>query len=149
MDKVMSAAGRAFLRTFAAAMVALAPGILAAPDLHSAALLGVAALMAAVAMGVRSLQAYVPQLSFDSLVGPDVGRYLDSFAQAFVGALVVSLPGLLKYPDQGNWKALGAALVVAVLASLSRGVQALGTKGETVTSASKEGAAGLLDPKNP
>lgn len=149
MHALLSAAGRAFWRVFVAALITLAPGILAAPDLHSAVLVGVAALMASIAAGLRALQAYIPKLSFDTYVGPALGRYLDAFAQALLGALVVSIPALLNYPDQGNWDALYTGLIVAGLAALARAVQALGQIGETVTDPHATGSSGIAEPKNP
>lgn len=149
MHALLSAAGRAFWRVFLAALITLAPGILAAPNLHSAVLVGVAALMAAIGAGLRALQAYVPMLSFATYVGEALGRYLDAFAQALLGALIVSIPALLEYPDQGNWNALYMSLIVAGLAALTRAVQALGQIGETITDPAAPNSSGIAEPKNP
>ena len=56
MESLLSAAGRAFLRAFVAALVVFAAGILAAPNLNRLVVLGVAALVGAFNAGVRALQ---------------------------------------------------------------------------------------------
>ena len=131
MHTLLSAVGRAFLRVFVSTLITLGPGILSAPSLDSAVLLGVAALMSSVGAGVRAIQQFVPLLSFSKYVGPVYGKYLDAAAQAFIGYLVVAIPNWLHYPTQGNWHLLVAAAVASVITALTRAVQALGTFGES------------------
>jgi hypothetical protein len=75
-----------------------------------------------VAAGIKVLQVFVPALSFASLVGERAGVYVDSFARAFIGVLVVLLPGALEAPNLGEARAL---LVAAIVAAVTAGVRAL------------------------
>ncbi len=63
MRVILSAAGRAFLRDFAIAFLALASGILAAPNLRQAGALAAAASIAALIAGVRAIRVFVPQIA--------------------------------------------------------------------------------------
>jgi len=53
--------GLSFVRAFAASLIVLLPGILAAPDLSAAKGLAVAALIAAVTAGIRAIQHFFEQ----------------------------------------------------------------------------------------
>jgi len=127
---LLSAAGRAFIGAFAVSVVTLSTGILAAPNLNEAYALGVSALFASVAAGVKVLQEFVPQLRFGSYIKQPFGAYLDAFVQAFTGALLVSLIGVLNAPDLATAKALVTAAVVGALMAGFRALQGLVTPGE-------------------
>lgn len=122
MLNVLSEAGRSFLRAFIGSMLILLPGVLAAPNLDEAFGLGVAALIASIAAGIKVIQVFVPQLSFASLVPPGVGLLLDSFARAFLASLLVLVPGVLNAPNLSEGKALAVA---ALIAAVTAGVRAL------------------------
>ncbi len=127
---LLSAAGRAFIGAFAASVVVLSTGVLAAPNLNEAFALGVAALFASVAAGVKVLQEFVPQLRFGSYLKQPFGAYLDAFVQAGLGALLVSLVGVLNAPDLATAKSLITAAVVGALMAGFRALQGLLTPGE-------------------
>lgn len=130
MKKLLSAAGRAFIGSFLVSALALSTGILAAPNLNQAFALGVAALFASVAAGVKALQQFVPQLSFGAFVPQPFGAYLDAFLQAGLGAFLVSIVGVLNAPDLATAKSLGLAAVVGALMAGFRALQGLFTPGE-------------------
>lgn len=130
MKNVLSAAGRAFIGAFAVSALALSTGVLAAPNLNQAFALGVAALFASVAAGVKALQVFVPQLSFGAFVRQPIGAYLDAFLQAALGAFLVSLIGILNAPDLSTAKSLVTAAVVGALMAGFRALQGLFTPGE-------------------
>ena len=129
--ELLSSAGRAFIGAFVASGVALSTGILAAPNLNQAYALGVAALFASVAAGVKVLQEFVPQLRFGSYIPQPYGAYLDAFLQAGLGALLVSLVGVLNAPDLATAKSLFTAAIVGALMAAFRALQGLLTPGET------------------
>lgn len=128
--ELLSAAGRAFIAAFAVSVVTLSTGILAAPNLNEAYALGVAALFASVAAGVKVLQEFVPQLRFGSYIQQPFGAYLDAFVQAGLGAFLVSLVGVLNAPDLATAKSLIVAAVVGALMAGFRALQGLVTPGE-------------------
>lgn len=134
MKALLAAAGRTFLKAFGASVVVLAPGVLSAPDLNQAYALGVAALFASVAAGVRAIQVFVPQLSFVGLL-PDsakvVAAWVDAFVRGFLGAFLVSVIGVLNAPDLSTAKALGTAALVGALVAAFRALEGLLTKGES------------------
>lgn len=128
--ELLSSAGRAFIGAFAVSAVALSTGVLAAPNLDQAFALGVAALFASVAAGVKILQEFVPALRFGSYISQPFGAYLDAFVQAGVGAFLVSLVGVLNAPDLATSKSLLTAAVVGALMAGFRALQGLLTPGE-------------------
>lgn len=128
MRELLSAAGRAFLRAFGAAIITLSFGILAAPNLNASYGLGVAALFAAFAAGLRALQAYVPSLSVEAHV--PYGAFIDAFLQGFVGSVVVTLPGILDSPDLHLSKSIVVGVVTGAITAGLRAVQGLLTRGE-------------------
>lgn len=130
MKKLLSAAGRAFIGAFAVSVLTLSTGILAAPNLDQAYALGVAALFASLAAGVKAIQVFVPQLSFGAFIRQPIGAYLDAFLQAALGALTVSLIGILNAPDLSTARALITAAVVGALMAGFRALQGLLTPGE-------------------
>lgn len=122
VKELLSSAGRAFIGAFSMSALMLSTGILAAPNLDAAFALGVAALFASVAAGVKVLQEFVPQLRFGSYVRQPFGAYLDAFVQAGVGAFLVSFVGVLNAPDLA---AARSALVGAINGALMAGFRAL------------------------
>ena len=128
--ELLSAAGRAFIGAFAVSALTLSTGILAAPNLNQAYALGVAALFASVAAGVKVLQEFVPQLRFGSYISQPFGAYLDAFVQAGLGAFLVSIVGVLNAPDLATAKSLITAAVVGALMAGFRALQGLVTPGE-------------------
>lgn len=130
MKNVLAQAGREFLRAFGAALVILAPGVLAAPNLDQMFLLGVGALAAAVAAGLKAIQAFVPQLSFGEFVSQPLAAWLDAFVRAFLAALLVFLVGLLSAPELHFEKAAITAALVAALSAGFRAMEGLLTQGE-------------------
>jgi hypothetical protein len=106
MTALLSAAGRSFLRAFFAALLVLSVGVLAAPDLNEMYLFGVAAIVGALAAGVRALTAYAPRLSLVSYLGHPYGDWADSFLHAFVSTLLVTIIGILGAPDLHTARAL-------------------------------------------
>lgn len=139
----LSAAGRSFLRAFGAALIVLAPGILAAPSLHNAELLGAAALLASVAAGIRAIQAYIPALTVAKYLGP-LGVYVDSFLRAFLGSLAILLPGALGAPDIHTGTGLATAALIGAFAAGIRALQGMLTSGESPLP-----QHGLAEPKYP
>jgi hypothetical protein len=128
--ELLSAAGRAFIGAFAVSALTLSTGILAAPNLNQAYALGVAALFASVAAGVKVLQEFVPQLRFGNYISQPFGAYLDAFLQAGLGAFLVSIVGVLNAPDLATAKSLITAAVVGALMAGFRALQGLVTPGE-------------------
>ena len=126
---VLSNAGRSFLRAFGASVLVLATGVLSAPNLDQAYALGVAALVASVVAGLGALQSYVPQLTTGKIFG-SYGLIVDSAIRAFIGAVIVFLPGVLNAPDLSTAKGLATAGIVGAVTAAVRAVQGLLTKGE-------------------
>jgi hypothetical protein len=130
MIALLSAAGRSFLRAFVASLTVLGIGILWAPDLAHAYLIGVAALVASFAAGLRALTAYWPQLSLVRWLGHPFGDWADSFVQAFVGSLIVTLPGIAGAPNFATEKSFLVAAVIGAFGAAARAVQGAATPGE-------------------
>jgi hypothetical protein len=130
MLELLSEAGRSFLRAFVGSLLVLLPGVLAAPDLAGLKGVGVAALISSVAAGLKALQVFVPRLSFAEVVGEKYGVFVDSAARAFLGTLLVLLPGVLDAPDLGTSKALLTAAIVAAVTAAVRALQGLFTPGD-------------------
>lgn len=133
MTRLLEHAGTSFLRAFGGALLILAPGVLWAPDLSQAKLLGTAALVSALTAGLRAIQVFVPKLSFDTIMKQPWATWVDSFSRAFLGTLIVLLTGWLGSPDLSDWKAgLSAVLIGAATAGI-RALQGLLTPGEYPT----------------
>lgn len=131
MKALLAAAGREFLKAFGASLVVLMPGVLSAPDLNQAYALGVAALFASVAAGVRAVQVFVPQLSFAGLLPQPVAAWVDAFVRGFLGAFLVSVVGVLNAPDLNTARALVVAALVGAGVAAFRALEGLLTSGET------------------
>lgn len=130
MKALLAQAGREFLKAFGASVVVLAPGVLSAPNLNEAMALGVAALFASVAAGVKVVQVLVPQLSFAEFLPQPVAAWSDAFARGFLGAFLVSVVGVLSAPDYATGKSLALAAVVGAAVSGFRALEGLLTKEE-------------------
>jgi hypothetical protein len=122
MKHVLSAAGRAFLRTFAAALIVYATGLSQAQNFNELLALGVAALLASGAAGLRAVQAYVPSISFAKWLPIPAGAIADSFAHGFLAAFIVSLSGAMNTPDLSTWH---SAIVGVVVGALNAGIRAI------------------------
>lgn len=129
MLELLSAAGRAFLRAFAAALFVFALGLLAAPNLDSTYMLGVAALAAALSGGFRSLTAFVPQLTFSRYLPFPFGGWFDSFAQAFLATFLVTVMGMLDSPNLVFSTAAWTAVLVGAVAAGAHALQNAMTMG--------------------
>lgn len=144
MLSLLSAAGRAFLRAFLAAIIVFAPGILAAPNLNQMYLLGVAAVIAAISAGVRAVQAYVPEISLVHYLGHPYGDWLDSFLRAGVSTFLVLLIGVMNAPDLATGRSLLTAAIVGAFAAGIRAVQ-----GALTASERPSASTGLSEPEMP
>lgn len=122
MKELVSAAGRAFLRAFVAALIIYGIGISTAPQLHQTYLIGVSAILGAFGAGIRALQAYVPALSFVKYLGHPYGDWVDSFAHGFLGSLLVTLPGAFGAPDLNTVRSL---VIAAIIGAANAGLRAL------------------------
>lgn len=147
MTSLLSEAGRSFLRAFAASLIILLPGVLAAPNFNGAVALGLSALIASLAAGLKVIQAFIPKLTFASLLPAAyvwLGAWIDAFVRAFLGAFIVSILGILAMPDLSGWKSLVVGALVGALAAGFRALQGLLTPGEYPSK-----AAGLHLPGEP
>lgn len=131
METVLSAAGRSFLRAFVAAILVLAPGVLSAPNLNRATALGIAAVIASIAAGLKTLQVFVPQISFVPYLAKPFGDWADSFTRAFVAAFLTSIIGILNMPNLSTWHSLVVGAVTGALAAGIRAVQGFLTPGDS------------------
>lgn len=131
MKTLVANAGRAFLHAFGASVVVLTIGVLAAPDLNRAYALGVAALLASFAAGIRTLQVFVPQLTFAQFLKQPVAAWADAFARAAIGSLLVTIPGALGAPDLATGRSLGLAAIIGAATAGLRALEGFFTKGET------------------
>lgn len=133
MLHLLSEAGRSFLRAFGSGLIVLLPGVLAAPNLNAAVGLGIAALVASLAAGLKAIQVFVPQLTFVALFPARFAVYalwVDSFARAAIAAFIVSIVGLLQMPTLDFGQSVIVAVVVGAITAGIRAVQALLTPGE-------------------
>lgn len=131
-DNLFKRAALSFVRAFAASILVLAPGILAAPNLDAAYGLGVAGLIASFTAAIAAIQVFVPQITWGHIAGV-YGRYLDSFTRAFLGSLLVLGIGVLNSPNLHAARAAGVAALVGAFAAGLKALQELATKG-TLTS---------------
>lgn len=122
MVTVLENAGRAFLKVFGPAILVVAIGIAQQPDLDRAVAVGIAGLMAAIAAGLTAMQTYLPQITVRFWVGDPVGRYLDAFLHGFLGALLVSIIGVLNEPVLSGW---GSIVVSIIVGAITAGLQAV------------------------
>lgn len=130
MKNLLSAAGRAFLRVFLAALLVYAVGISHAKNLNEVVALGVAALLASLAAGLRAVQAYVPALTFSKWLPMPYGAIADSFVHGFLAAFIVSLAKWLDAPQLSAWHAAIVGAIVGAITAGVRAVQAVATYDE-------------------
>lgn len=130
MHTLFSAVARSFLRAFIGALIVYAYGILAAPHVGDLRLLGVAALLGSIAAGLRAIQVYVPQLTISHWLGQPFGTWADSFLRAFIGSLLITLPGALGAPNLHTVTALVVAAIVGAFTAGVRALQGMLTPGE-------------------
>lgn len=130
MEKLLFAAGTAFLRVFGVSFLMFATGILGATDVHAAVALSIAALLASVSAGLRAVQVFVPQFSWGSLVkNPTIAAWVDAFTRAAVSSFLVFVTGWLAAPDYSTWKSVWLAAIVGAITAGVRALQGLLTKG--------------------
>ena len=137
MRAILSAAGRVFLRDGAIAFLALAAGILAAPNLRQAGALAAAASIAALTAGVRAVRVFVPQIA------EGLAKLLNmptAYAEVLLTGLttllmgfIVLVEGVLSAPNLDAGKAAAVAGMLAIGTALVRVVQAWLTPGESPT----------------
>ena len=137
MRAILSAAGRAFLRDFAVTFLALATGILAAPNYRQAAALAGAASLAALVAGVRAIRVFVPQISegLAKLLNVPVAYaevVITGLTTLIVGFITL-VEGVLSAPDLEAGKAAALAGMLAIATALVRLAQAFLTPGESPT----------------
>lgn len=144
MQKLLYAAGTAFLRAFAVTFLFAATGLLAAPNQSALIALSWAALVASLVAGLRALQVFVPGLSTKALFGTVIGAYADSFLRAFLASFLTLLTGWLAAPDWSTWKSAVLAVLVGAVTAGVRALQGLITPGETPAPAS-----GIVTPGEP
>jgi hypothetical protein len=132
VKSVLSGAGRAFLAAFGASLLVFLPGILAAPNLDEMYAVGVSALLASFAAGIKVLQEFVPFLTWGSLLPQPWAAWADAFTRGFLSYLIVTVPGILNAPDLSldSAKALIGALLVGGITAGLRAGEGLTTKGE-------------------
>ena len=129
-NSLLFAAMTAFLRVFLSSFIVFVAGILAAPNIDSALALSIAALTASLAAGLRTLQVFVPQISFKSFVGQPLAAWLDAFVIGFLTAFITAITGWLAENDFTGWKSVVIGLVVGALSTGMRAAQGLVTTGE-------------------
>lgn len=130
---LLSEMGRAFLRAFGGSLIILLPGVLTAPSLNGAVALGIAALVASLAAGLKAIQVFIPQLSFTSLLPASVRAYgwvLDDFARAFFASFVIAITGWLAMPDFSWSNSIFIGLLVAAVTAGIRAIQGGLTPGD-------------------
>lgn len=146
MRVILSAAGRAFLRTFAVTFLTFVAGILAAPNYREAASLAVAASLAAVVAGVRAIRVFVPQISTglaNAFHAPIAyAEVVITLVTTFLVGFIALVEGVLSAPDLDAGKAAAVAGTVAILDAAVRVVQAWLTPGEP-------GPGGIPTPPQP
>lgn len=130
MRHLFSEAGRSALRAFIGSLIILLPGVLAAPNVSQMYGLGVAALIASVTAALKAIQVFVPQLSFAGLLGTAYAAIADSFVRAFLGSLIVLLPGIMNAPDLSTAKGLATAAMIAAVTAGVRAIQGFLTPGD-------------------
>ena len=134
MRVILSAMGRAAVRDFLIAFLALASGIWVAPNVNQAAALAGAASIAGLVAVVRGIRVFVPQLAqgIAALLHVPVAYaevVLTAITTVLVGFLALA-EGVLSAPDLDGGKAAALAGLLAIGTALTRVVQAFFTPGE-------------------
>lgn len=122
MTDVLSAAGRAMFKAMLAALLVVAIGISASPNLANTGAFAVAGLISILAAGLAAFQTFIPALAFKAYLPDPWGRMLDSFAHASIAAFVVTTLGWLAMPDLSTWKSV---LVAATIGAVNAGFRAI------------------------
>lgn len=130
MKILLEKAALSFVRAFGASALVLSLGVLSAPNLNQAYGLGVAALIASIAAGVKAIQVLVPGISFASFISQPLAAWVDSFSRAFIGTFLVAMIGILNAPDLSTSRSLLTAAIVGAVAAGLRAIQGLATTGE-------------------
>lgn len=146
MRVILSAAGRAAIRDFLIAFLALATGILAAPNIDQAAALAGAASIAGLVAAVRAVRVFVPQIAqalASTLSVPQAYAevILTAITTLLVGFIALA-EGVLSAPNLDGANAAAVAGVLAIGTALVRVLQAFLTPGEP-------GPGGITVPAQP
>lgn len=136
MEKLLYAAGTSFLRSFAVTFVSFAAGILGATNYSAAVALSIAALAASAAAALRSVQVFVPKLSFATLLAQPWAAYVDAFSRQFLASGIVALAGWLAAPNWGLWHSALLGILTGAAVAGVRAVQGLLTAGQPPSPAS-------------
>lgn len=131
MEKLLFAALTSFARSFAVTFVGFAVGILGATDLSSARALSIAALAASVAAGLRTVQVFIPQLSFAALLPQPWAAYVDAFVRQFLAVGTTTLAGWLAAPNWGAWHSALLGILTGAGVAGVRALQGLLTPGDS------------------
>jgi hypothetical protein len=134
MRVILSAAGRAALRDFLVAFLALATGIFAAPNVNQAAALAGAASIAGLVAAVRAVRVFVPQISegLAKLIKLPVAYaeiILTLITTVLVGFIALA-EGVLSAPDLETGRAAALAGLLGIGTAVVRALQAWLTPGE-------------------
>ena len=135
LKTLLEKAGASFLRAFAVAFVAYAPGILNAPDVSAAKASAIAAAYACFAAGLRALQVLAPKFTTGNAV-------VDSFLRAFVGTLIAGAIGFLAAPDVSWTKAALLGILIGAGTAGLRAIQAIIDPGDKVSAKITPGKPG-------
>lgn len=130
MSHLLGEAGRAFLKAFLASLLVVAIGVSQQANLNDAIAIGIAGLMASFGAGLAAIQAFVPELTFRSLIPGLPGAMLDSFVHAALGSFIVAVIGIFQEPDYSTWHSLIIAAVVGAINAGLRAIQGSLTPGE-------------------
>lgn len=146
MRAILSAAGRAGLRDAAVAFLALATGILAAPNLPQAGALAGAASIAALIAGVRAVRVFAPGIAEALAAAFGVPAAYAEVVITGLTTLIVGfialVEGVLSAPDLDGARAAGLAGMLALGTAVVRLVSAWLTPGEP-------GGGGIQVPPQP
>lgn len=137
MKDVLTPAARRLLQVALTAGFVFTTGFIAllnTPDfsLDNVKDLGVVFLVAVAAAVINFVAQVFPFFSFATLGIPQpYAAWLDAFAQAFVGSLVVTLPGALDAPDLSTGLALAVSALIGALTAGVRALEGVLTPGES------------------
>lgn len=135
---ILSAAGRAALRSVFPLVFVLATGLLAAKNLDDIKLQATTfAVTVAIAL-FTALQAILPQFSWRYYIAETYAKYADAATQAFAGTFFSLTLGFLAAPDWSTWRSAIVGILVGALNALVRAVQAVFTPTEPVLDSTVE-----------
>ena len=134
MRVLLSAAGRAFLRTFLITFSTFALGIWMAPNFNQALSLAVAASIASVDAALRALRVFAPDLAKQIAALLHVPeRYSEvviTGIQTFIAGLIALLLTVLAAPDLTTARSAALSGLIAIGTALTRVLQGWLTPGE-------------------